>query len=65
MFWSNILHPSSGLMNVLSKKPSLLYCMLHGGFLLGLLFSAQDGGNMFFQDIIWLSADYTALYPRD
>jgi hypothetical protein len=33
-------------------------------FLLGLLFSPEDGGDIFLKNISQLSTDYTALYPR-
>jgi hypothetical protein len=33
---------------------------LKTGFVLGLLFSPEDGGDMFFR---FYSPDYTALYP--
>jgi hypothetical protein len=36
------------------------YCLLHAGFLLGLLFSPEDGGHMFVQNIVWLSTYYPA-----
>jgi hypothetical protein len=38
--------------------------LLHDGFLLGSLFYSEDGGDMFLQNVSWLSMDYTALYPR-
>jgi hypothetical protein len=31
--------------------------------LLALLFDPEDGGDKFFQNLDWLSVDYTALYP--
>jgi hypothetical protein len=34
------------------------------GFLLGLLFKAEDGGYMFVRNVGLLSIDRTALYPR-
>jgi hypothetical protein len=39
-------------------------CLLHAGFLLGLLFYPEDGGDMFLRNVGRLSANYTALYPR-
>jgi hypothetical protein len=33
-------------------------------FLLDLFFDPEDGGEMFLQNIGWLSMDYTALYPK-
>jgi hypothetical protein len=38
--------------------------LLHAVYLLSLHFDPEDGGNMFFWNIRWLSPDYTALYPR-
>jgi hypothetical protein len=38
---------------------------LHARFLLGLFFDTENGGDMFFRNVGWLSTDYTALYPRD
>jgi hypothetical protein len=32
--------------------------------LLGLFFDSEDGGEMFLQNVGWLSKDCTALYPR-
>jgi hypothetical protein len=34
------------------------------GFLLGLLLNPDDGDDMFFRNVCWLSTDYTALCPR-
>jgi hypothetical protein len=35
----------------------------HAGFLIGLHFDPEDGGDMFLRNVGWLSTDYTALYP--
>jgi hypothetical protein len=40
--------PSSGSKN----KPSSAYNLLHAGFLLGLLFNPEDGGDMLLQNVI-------------
>jgi hypothetical protein len=34
------------------------------GFLLVLFFDLEDGGDMFFRNVAWLSMDYMTLYPR-
>jgi hypothetical protein len=36
----------------------------HVGVLVGLFFDPKYGGDMFLQNVGWLSTDYTALYPR-
>jgi hypothetical protein len=36
-------------------------CLLHGGFLLGLVFNPKGGGIMFLQNINLLSTDYMML----
>jgi hypothetical protein len=38
--------------------------LLHAGFLLDLLFSPEDGADMFVQNTGWLSPGYIILYPR-
>jgi hypothetical protein len=37
--------------------------LLHAGFLLEFFFDPEDGGDMFLQNVGWLSID-TTLYPR-
>jgi hypothetical protein len=36
----------------------------HAGFLLGLFFDPEHGGDMFLRNVGCLSMDYTKLYPR-
>jgi hypothetical protein len=43
---------------------SLLATCFYTGFLLGLFFDSENGGDMFLRNIGWLSAGYMALYPR-
>jgi hypothetical protein len=38
--------------------------LLHAGFLHGIFFDPKDGGDMFLQNVNWLSKHYTLLYPR-
>jgi hypothetical protein len=38
--------------------------LLHAGFLLGLFFDREDGGNMFLQNAGWHLVDYTVLCAR-
>jgi hypothetical protein len=54
-------HLSSGSKNKPSKKACY---MLHAGFLLGLFFHPEDGGNLLLQNIGWLSVDYMELCPK-
>jgi hypothetical protein len=42
----------------------LLATCFHTGFLLGLFFYPEDGGDMFLRNVGWLSTDYTTLNPR-
>jgi hypothetical protein len=65
-FQRNISPPSSGSKSKPSKKPAWKWMAtcFHTGFLLGLFFNHEDGGDIFLQNISWLSIDYTALYPR-
>jgi hypothetical protein len=54
--------PSSELKDK-SKKSHVCY-LLYLGFLLGLFFDPEDGGDIFFRNIGSLSTDYTMLYLR-
>jgi hypothetical protein len=36
----------------------------HAGFLLGLFFRPEDGGDIFLRNVGLILTDYTALYPR-
>jgi hypothetical protein len=42
----------------------MLATCFHAGFLLGLVFDPEDGGDMLMRNVGCLSTDYTALYPR-
>jgi hypothetical protein len=61
--FGGIFRPSSsGSKNKSSKKVACY--LLHIGFLLGLFFYPEDGSDMFFRNISWISTDYTALHPK-
>jgi hypothetical protein len=65
MFQSNKPPPSSGSKNKESNKPSISVCyLLYIGFLLGLFFDPEDGGDMLLRNIGRLSMEYTTLYPK-
>jgi hypothetical protein len=42
---------------------ALLATCFHAGFLLGLFFDLEDGGNIFLRNLSWLSTDYMT-YPK-
>jgi hypothetical protein len=43
---------------------SSVYCLLYAYFFLGFLFNSEDSGDMFLQNVYWLSPDYIALHPK-
>jgi hypothetical protein len=42
---------SSGSKNKAKKKPACACYLIHAGFVLGLYFDSEDGGDMFLQNI--------------
>jgi hypothetical protein len=51
--------PSKKLNESSSKQGFLpISCLRHAGFLLGLLFDPEDGGNIFLRNTSWLSPEY-------
>jgi hypothetical protein len=46
-----------------ANRAPLATCF-HAGFLLGLFFDPEDGGDMLLRNVGRLSTDYKALYPR-
>jgi hypothetical protein len=58
----NLIFPQ--LLVFFARFEALLAACFHVGFLLGLFFNPEDGGNMFLQNVGLLSTNYTALYPR-
>jgi hypothetical protein len=62
MFLRNILLQSSGPKSIPNKKP--VCCLLHDGFLHGLLVGHDDGGGMFFWNVSRFSPGYIILYSR-
>jgi hypothetical protein len=59
VFWD--ITPSSGLKNKPRKNQA--FCLLYAGFLLGLFFDFEDGGDMFLRNVGPLSTDDTI--PED
>jgi hypothetical protein len=60
MFQRNISPPFSGSKSKPRKKPAE---SADKYFLIGLVFDLEDGGDMFFRNIV-LSSKYTALNPE-
>jgi hypothetical protein len=50
--------------DVSEEHVALLATCFHAGFLLGLFFEPENGGDMFLWNVSWLLRDYTALYHR-
>jgi hypothetical protein len=50
--------------NEADGKPSLTYCLVHAGLLLGLLFKIEYRGDIFIRNICWILTDCTALYSK-
>jgi hypothetical protein len=46
------------------QETSMEEAASRSGFLLGLFFNPEDGGDMFLQNISWLSMVYVVLYIR-
>jgi hypothetical protein len=74
MFWyfdgvqaSNviIINNMTTVLKTLRGMQSSPCCLLHAGFLLGLLFNSEDRGDMFHWNVHWLTTDYTVLYPSN
>jgi hypothetical protein len=45
-------------------KHSCYFCLLFAGYLLGLLFDPEDGGDTFLRKVSEFLPDYTALHFR-
>jgi hypothetical protein len=56
------LYPSFFTFGCRLKEGSAYY-LLHAGFLRGLFFDPDDGGDMFLRNVCSFSTDFTALYP--
>jgi hypothetical protein len=41
-----------------------IYCLLYASLFLCLLFNPENGSDIFFRNVTWLSTDYKALYSR-
>jgi hypothetical protein len=63
-FWETYRLHLQGQRKREENRRCLLAACFHAGFLVGLFFDHEDGGNMFLRNFGWHSTDYTALYPR-
>jgi hypothetical protein len=67
-----VIYRMDGCVRTCAGRPPpsavLCYCVLYGpdfsGFLLGLIFDTEGGGEMFLRNVGSLSTDYAPLYPR-
>jgi hypothetical protein len=50
--------------SVLKSKPSIAFCLLHAGFLFGLIFNPEVMGKIVSRNVSCLSAGYAELYSR-
>jgi hypothetical protein len=62
----NLLKSASVLVELFACiQPGSCACyLLHASFLLGLVFSSEEGGEMFLQNVSLLFVDCTVLCPR-
>jgi hypothetical protein len=58
------LHPQDQREHQARDQEEAELCLLLAGFLLGLLFNPENGGNMFLQDTSGLLLDHMAVHPR-
>jgi hypothetical protein len=60
-------HPISGSENKPSKRQALgsACYLLHAGFLFGLLFDSEDGGDMSLRNVVWLQQTTQRYLPED
>jgi hypothetical protein len=59
---SKIYASQSGSCGVMAF--SFACCVVHAGFLLGLFFNLEHGGDMFLRNVGWLLTDYKASCPQ-
>jgi hypothetical protein len=57
--------PASYTIRNFGKPIALLATRFHVGFLLGLFFDPEDGGDMFLRDVGWISAGTRRYIPED
>jgi hypothetical protein len=57
-------HEAACKLRELTSRTNWPYYLLYSGFLVGLPFNPEDGGEVSLQNDAWFSADYTALYLK-